>query len=479
LRIGLVLLCAYAGAGCVPPRAAPPLALAPCTLERLDERAECGVVQVLEDPGRPEGRRLGIHVAVLRARTAAPAPDPLVVLAGGPGQGARSYAGTFARLFRALRRQRDLVFVDLRGTGASHALRCPEPGDDADPLLWRLATADVAACREALDADVRFYAHEHALADLDRVRHALGYTRVNVWGGSYGTRAALLYALAHPARVRTLVLDGAVPLAQRFPLSVPADARRALDRLLARCAGDTACAHAYPDLGGTIERLIADLQQPRRVTLAHPVTHRSWTIDLDWRSVASALRTFLYSPSHASLVPHVATRAAHGDWAPFFALLADMSAATVDTMALGLTLSVLCTEDVPRIAPGEIATSTADTWLGRAEIAWWTSACRDWPRHPVPGVFETAQPILPMPALILSGDNDPATPPRWGEGMAAHFESARHLVLPVAHNTTFSGCVPRLITQFIAEADANALDERCVAAIAWPAFTITSSGPRP
>jgi pimeloyl-ACP methyl ester carboxylesterase len=479
VRVVLVVMAACAMGGCVASGAEPTLILSPCTLDRLDEEADCGVLDVAEDPARPEGRRLPIHVAVLRARTATPAPDPLFVLAGGPGQGARSYAPAFARILRTLRRQRDLVFVDLRGTGASHALDCAVSGNDADPMLWRLATADLDACRNALEADVRFYAHEHALADLDEVRRALGYERINLWGGSYGTRAALLYALAYAGRVRTMTLDGAVPLPQRFPLTTAADGQRALDRVVSRCAADAACAATYPDLARAVTSLFESLERPRRFVLTHPVTNRPWTIDLDWRSVTTAVRVFLYSPPHVSLIPYVVQRAAAGDWSPFFALVAEVSAATVDTMALGTTLSIVCTEDLPRIRTDETAVATAGAWIGRADIEWWTSACQAWPRGPLPRVYGSPAPKLSMPALILSGDADPVTPPRWGDEMSRHFVSARHVVVPVAHNTTFSGCVPTLITEFIAAGGHHNLDSSCVSSIAWPPFTLDATGPRP
>ena len=478
VRFALVVFMIGAGAGCLPPRSAPALTLSPCTLDRLDEQAQCGVVDVAEDPSRPDGRRLSIHVAVLRARTATPAPDPLFVLAGGPGQGARTYAGAFSRILRTLRRQRDLVFVDLRGTGASHALDCPDSRNDADPLVWRLTNADIDACRAALDADVRFYAHEHALADLDAVRAALGYTHVNLWGGSYGTRATLLYGLAYPDRVRTMTLDGAVPLPQRFPLTTAADGQRALDRIVARCAADAGCAAAYPDLGHSVPTLFERLQQPQRVVLAHPVTNLPWSLDLDWRMVTTAVRVFLYSPSHASLIPHVVQRAAAGDWSPFFALVAEVSSATVDTMALGVTLSVVCTEDLPRIQAAEVAEVTQGIRIGRADIEWWTSACQGWPHAPLPRIYSSTSPKLSMPALILSGDADPVTPPRWGDEMSGHFNSARHLVVPVAHNTTFSGCVPALITAFIVAGTHRDLDPSCLSSIAWPPFTLDATGPQ-
>jgi pimeloyl-ACP methyl ester carboxylesterase len=146
-----------AALGCGEPGRDRTLPLAPCVVDGLSEEAQCGVLEVAENPSDPAGRRLPIHIAVLPARAAQAAPDPLVVLAGGPGQGARSYAGLFSSVFRSMRRQRDLVFVDLRGTGDSAPLKCPDAG--GEPLLWHLASADTEACLRSLDADVRYYAH--------------------------------------------------------------------------------------------------------------------------------------------------------------------------------------------------------------------------------------------------------------------------------------------------------------------------------
>jgi pimeloyl-ACP methyl ester carboxylesterase len=471
----VVTLLVVAGcAGAQPERTLP---LAPCAIAGLNEEAQCGVLDVLENRADHGGRRIPIHVAVLPARAAAVAPDPLVVLAGGPGQGARSYAGLFASTFRSIRRQRDLVFVDLRGTGDSAPLNCPDR--DGEPLLWRFVSADTDACLRSLDADVRFYTHEEALQDLEAVRAALGYERVNLWGGSYGTRAALLYALAHPERVRTVTLDGAVPLEQRFPLSTAADGQRALDLLVERCARDAACHGPFPKVAADIAELFDQLRQPYDIVLRNPLTGRDWRITLDWRTVGSALRSFLYSPRLTALMPHVIHRAARGDWAPFFAMLAEISSGTTDTMALGMTLSVLCTEDVPRIDPREAADAVHTSWMGRAEIGWWRESCAAWPRHDVPPVYSTTHAPLQSPALILSGDADPATPPRWGDAMTRHFAVAQHVVVRAAHNTSFTGCVPSLIAQFVERGTGEPLDTRCLDAIAWPTFTAGPEGPRP
>ena len=465
--------------GCAPPASHRALDLAPCAVDALTEEAQCGVLEVLEDAANASGRRITLHVAVLPAQAAAPAPDPVFVFAGGPGQGARSYAAFFSRTFRAIRHERDLVFIDFRGTGDSAPLRCPGlREDEAEPLLWRLTTNDIAECLASLQGDVRFYAHEAVLADVERIRASLGYDQINIWGGSYGTRAALLYALEHPANVRTLTLDGAVPLAQRFPLSTAEDGQRALDLLLQRCAADAVCHSRFPDLAERLAALVERVREPLPVVMRNPLTAQEWRGTVDWRMLGSALRTFLYSPHQTTLIPYVVYRAAADDWAPLFAMLADASGSTVDTMALGMTLSVLCTEDVPRIDPQAVAATIGRSWMGRAEIEWWIAACQIWPRQSVPSIFTRPLDRLPMPALILSGDADPATPPRWGDEMLRHFATARHLVVTAGHNTSFTGCVPSLITAFISRGSADALDTRCLEAIAWPTFTAGPQGPQ-
>ena len=205
------------------------LDLTPCHLEDLAEEVLCGVHEVYEDRDAASGRRIPVHIAVLPPLRRAAAPDPLYILAGGPGQGARSYAAIVARHFKQVRRVRAIVLVDLRGTGASRPLECPRQEDEiagldssSGPYL-----GEARACLAQIDADPRLYTHAAALADLDEIRQRLGHGQVNLWGGSWGTRAALLYALGYPHAVRSVVLDGAVSLWEAFPRAVAGNAERA------------------------------------------------------------------------------------------------------------------------------------------------------------------------------------------------------------------------------------------------------------
>jgi pimeloyl-ACP methyl ester carboxylesterase len=470
----------FARAAASPNQEAPGrLALKPCHLEGFKEEVLCGSVRVFEDRAAKKGRTIDIQVAVLPALRPEAEPDPLFLLAGGPGQGARQYARLVPLAFREVRRQRDVVLVDLRGTGGSNPLEC----DLGEPLQF-LGLAgdelDVTPCLKKLNGDPRLYTTEPAVDDLDDVRAALGYERINLWGGSYGTRAALVYAQRHPEHTRSVVLDGAAPFEIQLPLYNAWGAQRAMDRLLADCAAEAECRAAFPRLREELGEVLARLEQsPVRTGLRHPQTGRPVELAISRGAFASGLRGMLYVPAHASLLPHVVHAAWQGDFSPFAAASLETAAWSSETMSLGLTLSVLCSEDVHRVTDEEAEREVRGTFGGRFEIDSWRRMCSGWPRGPVPAGLGSVQP-LQIPALILSGDLDPVTPPRWGEAMKDHFSGALHVVVPGAgHNTSMTGCVPDLIADFVASGSPAGLDASCVRKVRRPPFVIDPSGSTP
>jgi pimeloyl-ACP methyl ester carboxylesterase len=453
------------------------LKLSPCHLKEFREEVLCGTLRVWEDRTAWAGRTIDIHVAVLPALRREKAPDPLFLLAGGPGQGARGYARLVPVAFQEVRRGRDVVLVDLRGTGASNPLAC----DVGDPVsMLANETMDVSPCLAKLKGNPRFYTTAPAVDDLDDVRAALGYERINLWGGSYGTRAALVYARRHPERVRSVVLDGAAPFEIRLPLHNAQGAQRAMDRLLADCAADPRCRAAYPRLRQELAALLAGLaERSATVAMRHPRTGASLDFRVTRDNFASGLRGMLYSPSHASLIPYVVHAASQGDFSPFAVSNLETAAWSTETMSLGLTLSVLCAEDVSAFTDEEADRQVRGTFLGRSEVDTWRRMCAQWPHAARPEGLERVHP-LETPALILSGDLDPVTPPRWGEAMKAHFPGARHIVVPGAgHNTSMTGCVPDLIADFIAAGSAAGLDASCVRKVRRPPFVIDAAGTAP
>lgn len=455
--------------GLLPALALAAMSLSPCHIEGFSEEVLCGSHRVFEDRAARSGRTIDLKVAVVPALRRESADDPLFVLAGGPGQGATEYGRLIPLAFREIRKTRDVVLVDLRGTGGSNPLDC----DLDDPLdLLEDGAFDASACLRKLKGDPRFYTTAPAMDDLDEVRAALGYEKINLWGGSYGTRAALVYAQRHPERVRTVVLDGAAPFEIALPLYNAWGAQRALDRLVAECAAEPACRSAYPRLREELDEVVSQL--PVRASLRHPQTGRPVEITVSRGGFASGLRGMLYTPAHASLLPWVVRSAHRGDFSPFAALSLETAAWSTETMSLGLTLSVLCSEDVPRIRDGEAERAVRGTFLGDFEIETWRRMCAPWPRGPLPVVDDRPARV---PVLILSGELDPVTPPRWGEVMKRHFPGALHVVVPgAAHNTSMSGCVPDLIARFL---ERETIDASCVRKIRRPPFVIDPSGTAP
>jgi len=477
-----VALAALLVAGCAeaPPSARDASLLAPCTSAEAPADALCGQVEVWENRAASEGRRVALKIVVLPALSREPRADPLFVLAGGPGQAATEIAGALAALLTRVQEERDVVLVDQRGTGGSSPLDCDLPEDldaQADPVGASLAR--LRECLAGYEADTRLYTTPIAMDDLDDVRSALGYDRINLWGGSYGTRAALVYMRRHPDRARSAVLDGVAPPDMKLPLSFAADGQRALDRLLEACEEDPDCRGTFPALGERITRLLERLEeQPAELSLEDPHTGAPEEVRIDRDTLASLLRNALYSPTVSSLLPLLLERADAGDYRGL-AALASLAGEVPSNLSLGMMLSVLCTEDVALIAEPEAAAATARTFLKRAALDRFQESCSFWPRGELPPGYH--DPVASeVPVLVLSGELDPATPPRWGAAVAEHLPNAHHVVVPAAgHGTSTLGCVPRLIGRFLDAGSAADLDASCVEEIRRSPFFLTPSGPLP
>ena len=439
----------------------------------MDIAARCGTHEVWEDREAQKGRKIGLRIAVVPAKRRAREADPIVILAGGPGQGAVSLASQVMPLFAKLNDARDVVFVDQRGTGRSHPLDC---ADDSQPLqtLFEDALPErlVTKCLAELDADPRQYATSTAMQDLEEVRAGLGYERVNLWGGSYGTRAALEYLRRNPTRVRTMVLDGVAPAGMKLPLSFASDGDAALKRLIEACEVEALCRKVYPDLRVMISSLRAQLsRRPMRTTIVDPRTGERADIQVNENVLLSGLFRPLYVAELASLLPLGVAAASAGDFNPLLAQNLELADDIAENLSVGMHLSVVCTEDVPRITPADLD-AVSQSFFGRALIDDFLRACASWPRGKVsPDFYEPVRSDVPV--LILSGGIDPATPPRHGEIVAATLPNARHFVAPhLGHGVSLHGCAPRLIESFVRAGSGAALDGKCLQRIPRPLFVM-------
>jgi len=450
--------------------------LKPCGFATYDAKVLCGAFDVFEDRTAQTGRKIALSIVVLPALDSKPAPDPVFFLSGGPGQGAAKIASAGEdSLMSHLRRQRDLVFIDQRGTGNSHPLNCDLSSDHAAAQSYfdELFPPDkVRSCHAALapSADLKLYITSIAMADLDEVRAALGYEKINLYGISYGTLAALQYLRQSSKRVRALALAGVATPAAKLPLHFAKGAQAALDKLIRDCAEEEGCHAAFPNLQADFAKALAKLDNgPATFVIPNPKSREGQSVKMSRGVFAEQLKNLLYNLSSASLVPLLIHRAAQGDWTSFGRVVAGTSINALHTPAMGTYLAVTCSESVPFINENEMARETAGTFMGDYRVRVHRQACREWPRGEIPALF--FEPVnSPVPVLMLSGELDGATPAQLGTDASRSLSNSRQILLRnTAHGYT-SDCVKGTIAQFIAKGTAQALDVACADKLRRPPF---------
>ncbi len=456
--------------------------LSPCRGQDTPVDAYCGTLKVYENRETKQGRQIDLNIVVLPALSADPKPDPFFFLAGGPGQGAAKMAKGIRELFRQVLTDRDIVLVDQRGTGKSNPLNCSDDDDSLKALSQPedAAIAQLKKCMAGYDADLTLYTTTIAMDDLDDVRAFLGYETINIYGGSYGTRAGLVYMRQHGDRVRTAVLDGVAPTNMRLPLFFPRDVQRAFDRLIADCEADAGCNATYPNLGARARAVIARLEKdPPLVSIVPPRTGERGQLTMTARVVTNIIALTLYQPIAASLIPALIERAEQDDFQGMLALAGLNDPGGEPAMAVGMQLSVICAEDSPRITPEEAEQEAKGTLFGPHVMRMQREGCTFWPRGKVePSFYEPVQSSIPT--LIMSGEIDPVTPPLWGEAIAKTLPNSRHIVMPgTGHTAGGTGCGRRLIRAFIDAGTHANLDTSCVQRVTRPPYFLTPAGPDP
>jgi len=444
--------------------------LAPCAAEGLKEPALCGDLEVWENRAAKAGRRIPIHVLVLPARGPEPAPDPVFYFEGGPGLAGTTAAAEIGGRLDALRWRRDLVFFDQRGIGASNGLAC-ELGGSPENLQGYIRglfpRAALAACLPQLErrADLSQYGSDEAMDDVDDVRAWLGYERINLFGISYGSMAAQVYLRRHPEHVRSVTLMGVGELDTRMPLEFARAAQQSLDRVLDDCGTEPACHAAFPDPRADLERALATLGQAPATAKLKRADGVEESVSLTRAAFVATLRALLYSPSEYPQIPVLLHRAAAGDWAPMAARAVEYEASLSDD-SIGLYLTVTCPEATHRIDPAEVPGAVAGTFLGDSRVREQMAACAIWPRRAVPP--EDFEPVRStVPALLISGWLDPATPPEEAARVASGFPASLHVVIRDGAHGPFGlpdeSCAWGLIERFVAAGAPFDLDTSCVA----------------
>ena len=447
--------------------------LKPCWLAGIDEELFCGKLTVFENRETRTGRTIDLNVVVLPAFDQKAKSEPLFDLAGGPGASSADAAGFYAGPGKVYRQQHDVVCVDQRGTGKSNRLAIPREKTPQYYLSEMYPIDYVKKMRHALErrADLTKYTTSIAMDDLDDVRAWLGYDRINLFGGSYGTRAVLVYMRQHPDHVRSAILLAVAPTDLKMPLHHSESAARAMDLLLGKCEQDTACHAAFPRVRDDWKNALAQLEkQPARVEYSPPGKAPT-TVEIQRGVFAEKIRSLMYGRDKAARIPLIVHHAAAGDFTPF--LQQAIAPSIPDLVADGMYLSVSCAEDVPFINQEEAAKLTAGNPFGNYRVFQQTRACSMWPRGEIPVGF--LEPVSSnAPVLIFSGNMDPVTPPKYGEEIARHLPKSRHIIIPEAAHSVDGlkdpGCIDRIAIEFLDKGDAKNLDVSCVERMAPPPF---------
>jgi pimeloyl-ACP methyl ester carboxylesterase len=432
-------------------------------------RAYCTRFDVPEDWDAPAGRHIALRVAVVGSNALRRDPDPVVFLDGGPGGAASEDYPAVAAALAPLRQRRDILLIDQRGTGGSNALSCNTEGAADQPPAAVTLPPDPSArlqlvqhCLAAVRAHAapEHYTTSDAIRDLEAIRLALGAPRLNLIGVSYGTRVAQQYAARYPGAVRSVVLDSVVPNALALGNDHARNLEQVLQSLFAHCRAEPQCQRSFGDPYATLYRLRDRLRtQPQSLTVRDPSDYQPLQLHLSADDLGTIVRINAYNPLTAALLPLTLDQANHGNYAPLVSQKKWLADDLGSELTGGMELSVVCSEDADllRARPED-----ATTLLGNEQIANIRSACSVWPRGTRPADFH--QPFTSAtPVLILAGQYDPVTPPRYATELLATLTNARVLLAPgQGHAVIGAGCMPRLVREFVDDLNPAALDAHCL-----------------
>ena len=484
-RLAIIVALGLAAASCgghpAPAASAPPvnsLTVKSCMVEGL--AARCGTLIVPEDRLTGQGRTIPVRFVVFPATGRQRAPDPVVYFAGGPGDSAVGEIPSQLDAVLGLIQNRDLVFIDQRGTGGSNGLTCPSPPNTlADQSLVR---GTIEACLASLQsmADLRFYTSAMTAGDVAQVLTALGYGQVNLFGVSYGATAAQVFQRLFPGRVRTMTLLSGTLLSIPYFEQVPRVSQQALDSVFARCASDPACHGAFPHLASEWAQLRASLTAgPVTVPAAQSPTGTA--IQLDNAGLAFEIHQLLTGADSAVYVPLLihTLATAKNRAAGLAAGMRQLQAAGLMPSDTFLPESVIsypirCAEPWARYQPGQIADPGSYYYQYiQADAQFWQYVCT---LTPAPGAAASYGPPKPsnVPVLMINGTADPQDPPANMSGAQAIWPNSRLLAEPgQSHEIdlqAFMQCDAGLIQAFVEHANAKQLNASCLTQVALPAF---------
>ncbi|TPH18523.1 alpha/beta fold hydrolase [Litorilituus lipolyticus] len=447
-----------------------------CHLGEIRSKVKCGTLQVPENYANNSGDKISVNFAVLPAIDNSEYKAPLMFLAGGPGQAAVELATSLNRVFREIRKTRDIILVDQRGTGQSSALECDlEDEEDVYRVLPEdLNIEDVKSCVSQFKGDVSQFNTENAIRDFDAIRVALGHEKINIYGGSYGTRAGLVYLRMFPESLESAVLDSVGPIEVPIGMFGQSGAR-SFNLLLDNCKNSESCHKVFPNLAEEFQAVKARLaKEPITLDIQHPRLGTPTQFVLDDTKFTGNLRFQLYGVEGRSMVPLVIHQAYLGNYQPLIGLIARTEGEQL--VYTGLLFNIVCNEDIPKVSAKMREIDAANDFDGAASHLAWELICPLFPQYRPSEDFY--QPVTAsVPTLILSGDLDPVTPPSNGDFPAKTLSNSKHIIVKNAsHTVAMSTCASNIIGEFLTSKDPKSLDESCLEDVPEETFMTSVNG---
>ena len=462
-------------AACTPTPTAPPkIDLHLCQVAGV--AAECGTVSVFEDRAANRGRKIDIHVAVIRASGNQSAPDPIFYFAGGPGGSAIEDAPYVLKVLKTASWERDIVLIDQRGTGKSNNLTCAQPPEfvlEAAPVTEPMV-ADLRACLDKLDADPAAYTTAWGVDDIDDVRAALGYDKINLYGESYGPTAEQIYLQRHGEHVRSVILEGVslvgVPMFERMPHG----SQQALDQLDARCQADPDCHAAYPnfkdELAAVIERVAA---QPVELPLTNPLNGQP--VKVTREVLVQSIHGMLISTERAVMLPYLIHQANLENWDAITAAAAPNYSSVPETNWQIMNMTILCHEEWASLRREQTAQLSAGSYLTYEDVRWYTvpeEICAVIPRPKAAALYEPVS-GSDVPVLIITNEADPQNPLENVAEASKLYPNSLTLVAPgQGHGYTGILCRDQILADFIDQGTAQGFNTDCLQEVPLPSFLI-------
>ena len=435
-----------------------------CENEQLGPDVKCGQFTVLENRAEKNGRKIDLNLMVLEA-TKPTKKGALFMFAGGPGQGATDLAGLVLGPLAPVREVRDVVLVDQRGTGGSNRIGCPRDARTDPQVAFgaMFVPERIADClAEAVQhADVRYYTTDHVVEDIDEIRDWLGYDKILLWGGSGGTRTALVYMREFPNRVEGALLDAVAPTDARMPSGFARAAQNSLERVILDCRNQSDCGAAYPDLAAKFDALVARFADGPVETTVTRDDGTKVEVHMHAGDFAYAVRGMLYrSRSIATLPGSIHKASTTGDISDFAQAHWRREVGTRPIVAMGVHLAVYCSEDVPFIQTRELERLSEGTFLGSYLVDQYSAACERWKRGDV--TSEYLEPVKSKaPVLLFSGYYDPSTPASYADEVARHLPNSRRVVVRNESHGSEFGCGRELAIAFLRNGTLEGLGTAC------------------